>query len=337
MNTEDRIYQESLKVATLYYYHGMTTEAIAREMQFSRPKVSRLLSHARTSGMVEIRIVDVEKALSPLEREIRERYSLEAVHVVPAPELMGEVVWLERVARFTANYLNGILSAGAVLAIAWGTTISEVAANLIPHPVEGLKIVQLNGSGNTFTPDNRYAAGILQLFAENYQANVMLFPVPTFFDYRETKNAMWRERSVRRIIELQEQADILLYSIGSVNAGVPSHVYSTGYLDAEDLEELHNQNVVGDLATVFFREDGSWEDIPLNHRASGPPLLLYRKARRAICVVSGRNKVAGLRAALQARLMTELIVDEPTARLLCRDGGCRDGEGGAGDSPRPGG
>lgn len=215
MNTEDRIYQESLKVATLYYYHGMTTEAIAREMQFSRPKVSRLLSHARTSGMVEIRIVDVEKALSPLEREIRERYSLEAVHVVPAPELMGEVVWLERVARFTANYLNGILSAGAVLAIAWGTTISEVAANLIPHPVEGLKIVQLNGSGNTFTPDNRYAAGILQLFAENYQANVMLFPVPTFFDYRETKNAMWRERSVRRIIELQEQADILLYSIGS--------------------------------------------------------------------------------------------------------------------------
>lgn len=322
MNTEDRIYQEALSVATMYYYQGLTTEAIAREMNFSRPKVSRLLSHARSSGMVEIKIVNVQKALSPLERQIRDTFGLDAVHIVPAPELMGEVVWLERVARYTANYLNSVLSGGDILAIAWGTTISEIASNLIPHRVPELRVVQLNGSGNTFTPDNRYAANILHHFAQNYEANVMLFPVPTFFDYRETKAAMWQERSIRRIIDLQQEASVLLYSIGSVNAGVPSHVYSTGYLDPEDMEELEREQVIGDLATVFFREDGSWEDIPLNSRASGPPLSLYRKARRAICVVSGRNKVPGLRAALKARLMSELILDEPTARLLCRSGDC---------------
>ncbi|WP_026245166.1 sugar-binding transcriptional regulator [Alkalispirochaeta alkalica] len=322
MNTEDRIYQEALSVATMYYYQGLTTEAIAREMNFSRPKVSRLLSHARSSGMVEIKIVNVQKALSPLERQIRDTFGLDAVHIVPAPELMGEVVWLERVARYTANYLNSVLSGGDILAIAWGTTISEIASNLIPHRVPELRVVQLNGSGNTFTPDNRYAANILHHFAQNYEANVMLFPVPTFFDYRETKAAMWQERSIRRIIDLQQEASVLLYSIGSVNAGVPSHVYSTGYLDPEDMEELEREQVIGDLATVFFREDGSWDDIPLNSRASGPPLSLYRKARRAICVVSGRNKVPGLRAALKARLMSELILDEPTARLLCRSGDC---------------
>jgi DNA-binding transcriptional regulator LsrR (DeoR family) len=183
----------------------------------------------------------------------------------------------------------------------------------------------MNGSGNTFTPDNRYAANILQAFAANYQANVMLFPVPTFFDFPETKAAMWRERSVRRIIELQENADVLLYSIGAVNAGVPSHVYSKGYLEQEDMEELQREGVVGDLATVFFRTDGTWEDIPLNHRESGPPLTLYHSVKRAICVVSGKNKVPGLLAALRARLMTELIIDEPTARLLCQDGSCVDG------------
>lgn len=326
MTTEDRIYQEALNVATMYYYQGLTTEAIAREMSFSRPKVSRLLSHARSTGMVEIRILDIQKALSPLEKQIRERYGLKAVHIVPAPELMGEVVWLERVARFAANYLNGILQSGDTLAIAWGTTVSEIGSNLIPRRVPDLRIVQLNGSGNTFTPDNRYAAGILQHFARNYGANVMLFPVPTFFDYRETKDAMWRERSIRRIIELQQKASVLLYSIGAVDAGVPSHVYSQGYLDPGDLEELEQERVIGDLATVFFREDGTWEDIPLNLRASGPPLSLYREAERAICVVSGRNKVPGLRAALKARFMSELIVDEPTARLLCRAGGCGDTE-----------
>ena len=79
---------------------------------------------------------------------------------------------------------------------------------------------------------------------------------------------------------------------------------------------LEEEGVVGDLATVFFREDGSYEDIPINQRASGPPLSLYKKVPRGICVVSGRAKVPGLHAALQAGLMRELIVDEPTARTL---------------------
>lgn len=325
MNTEERIYQEALQVATMYYYQGLTTEAIAQEMNFSRPKVSRLLSHARATGMVEIKIVNVKTALSPFESVIKDKFGLDAVHIVPAPELMGEVVWLERVARYTANYLNAVLKAGQVLAIAWGTTISEVAANLIPKRVPDLRIVQLNGSGNTYTPDNRYAANILHHFAQNYQASVMLFPVPTFFDYRDTKEAMWRERSIRTIIDMQHRANVLLYSIGAVDAGVPSHVYSQGYLEAEDLAELQREGVIGDLATVFFRADGSYEDIPLNRRASGPPLSLYHEVERAICVVSGKAKVPGLLAALRARLMSELIVDEPTARLLCREIGCTNG------------
>ncbi|MDA3950032.1 MAG: sugar-binding transcriptional regulator [Spirochaeta sp.] len=321
MKTEDRIYQEALQVATMYYYQGLTTEVIAREMKFSRPKVSRLLSHARATGMVEIRIVNVQSMLSPLEARIRERFGLEAVHIVPTPELMGEVIWLERVARYTANYLNTILDNNLTVALAWGTTISEITANLVPKHLPELTVVQLNGSGNTFTPDNRYAANILQRFAQNYEASAVLFPVPTFFDYRETKDAMWRERSIRRIIDIQTDADVFLYSIGAVDAGVPSHVYSHGYLDPADIAELQREHVVGDLATVFFRADGSWEDIALNKRASGPPLSLYGAGKRSICVVSGRNKVPGLLAALQARLMTELIVDEPTARQLSREAG----------------
>jgi DNA-binding transcriptional regulator LsrR (DeoR family) len=327
MKTEDRIYQEALQVATMYYYQGLTTEVIAREMNFSRPKVSRLLSHARSTGMVEIRIVNVQSMLSPLEARIRERFGLEAVHIVPTPELMGEVIWLERVARYTANYLNTILDNNLTVALAWGTTISEITANLVPKHLPELTVVQLNGSGNTFTPDNRYAANILQRFAQNYEASAVLFPVPTFFDYRETKDAMWRERSIRRIIDIQTDADVFLYSIGAVDAGVPSHVYSHGYLDPEDIAELQREHVVGDLATVFFRADGSWEDVALNQRASGPPLSLYGAGKRSICVVSGRNKVPGLLAALQARLMTELIVDEPTARHLSRAAGIAESSG----------
>lgn len=316
MSNEERLYREALQVATMYYYQGLTTEVIAREMNFSRPKVSRLLSQARNSGMVEIRIVNVQKALSPLEEAIKRRFGLNSIHIVPVQELLGEVVWLERVARFTANYISSILEPGMTIAVAWGTTISEVTSNLVPRRIPELRIVQLNGSGNTFSPDNRYAASILQTIADNFQAQAVLFPVPAFFDFEETKNAMWRERSIRNIISLQESSEVLLYSIGAVDAGVPSHVYAKGFLEREDLDELVRNEVVGDLATVFFRGDGSYEDVPLNRRSSGPPLSLYKRVRHAICVVSGRAKVPGLYAALRAGYMNELIIDEPTARLL---------------------
>ena len=65
--------------------------------------------------------------------------------------------------------------------------------------------------------------------------------------------------------------DVVLFGIGAPFAEVPSHVYSGGYLDESDLREPPAlSSVVGDVATVFFREDGSTSDITLNERASGP-------------------------------------------------------------------
>jgi DNA-binding transcriptional regulator LsrR (DeoR family) len=93
-------------------------------------------------------------------------------------------------------------------------------------------------------------------------------------------------------------------------------VYAGGFLEASDLEELNRTGVVGDIATVFYRFDGTYDQIPLNARASGPDLSLFKRAKHALCVVSGLGKAVGLRAALRGGLMSELIVDEPTARAL---------------------
>jgi Putative sugar-binding domain len=51
-------------------------------------------------------------------------------------------------------------------------------------------------------------------------------------------------------------------------------------------------------------------------RASGPDLSLFKRTKHALCVISGLGKAPGLRAALRGGLMSELIVDEPTARAL---------------------
>ena len=44
-------------------------------------------------------------------------------------------------------------------------------------------------------------------------------PVPAFFDYPETKVALWRERSIQHILGIQRQADTLLFSTGATCVG----------------------------------------------------------------------------------------------------------------------
>ena len=181
-----------------------------------------------------------------------------------------------------------------------------------------MEIIQLNGSSSTQAVNNYYTSDTYSRFAENYGAKTYLFPVPAFFDFPATKQAMWKERSVQRMVRKMRQADLFVYSIGAPHGGLPSYVYVGGYLEPADFREMSRQNVVGDIATVFFREDGSYDDISLNARASGPDLSLFQRAKHALCVVSGLGKVNGLRAALRGELMRELIVDEPTAHALLR-------------------
>ena len=306
---------DALKVARMYYYQNMTSEAIAHELNVSRSTVSRLLTYAREQGLVNIQIVDPNEHPQQLEKKIVEQFKIKRAHVVPVPGIAWESEWLVRVVQYTANYLNSLFDSNMVMGIAWGTTISAVASHLQPKATHDSQIIQLNGAGNTQSMGIEYASEIMVRFAQNYQATANLFPVPTFFDYAATKAALWKERSIRRLLDLQKQADMLLYSIGAINAGVPSHVYSAGYLEHSDFQELKRLRLAGDIATVFFREDGSFDNIPINERTSGPALELFQR-KHGLCVVSGFGKVKGLSAALKGGLISELIIDEPTARNL---------------------
>ena len=318
----------SIRVARLYYYDHLTTARIADELRTSRSTVSRLLSRAHERGLVEIRIHDPAQHPQGIEARLRERFGLRVARVVSVPETADEHDWLERVATFAAGYLNTVVDADAVVGIAWGTTLRKVASKLSPKPLANVDVVALNGSGTAQDIDSTFSSDIVMRIAQNYGARPHAFPVPAFFDYAQTRTALWRERSVRRLLELQRRARILVFSVGAFSGQVPSHVHSGGFLEPADLRSLRRDRVVGDIATVFFRADGSYDDIALNARASGPDLSLLRRAKHSICVASGTGKAGGVRAALAGGFVNTLIVDEPTARLLL-----------AGDAParpRPG-
>ena len=312
---EGRKSLQALRAAQLYYMQDQTMEAIARELAVSRSSVSRLLSHARDSGIVEIQVHTPDNHVGELERRIRDRFRVQS-HIVPVPDSVTDVDRLERVTMNAARLFSGFIESNMVVGVAWGSTLSMMSKHLPARPTRHSTIVQMNGAGNTQTTGIEYSSEILQRFGQAYGARVQQFTVPAFFDDPATKAALWRERSIRRLLDLQARMDVAVFGVGSPFAEVPSRVYIGGYLGANDYRSLKEDRVVGDVATVFYRADGSSEDIALNARGSGPRLQTLQRVPRRVCVASGNQKVASLKGALAAGLVTDLVIDESLARKL---------------------
>ena len=305
----------AVRAAHLYYMQDLGMAAIGRELGMSRSSVSRLLAYARDVGLVDIRIQAPAGRTGEVADELAAIYGVRA-EVVPTTAQMSDIDRLERVGHAAARSVGALLESEMILGVAWGATISVMSRRLTPRQLWNLTVVQLNGAGNPTTTGIDYASEILQRFAAAYSARVEQLAVPAFFDDPATKLAMWRERSTRRVLDVAAHMDVAIFGLGSPDADVPSHVYTGGYLDPDDFASLRAESVVGDVATRFFRSDGSDCGIELNKRSSGPDLEAIRAVPRRICVVSGNSKLAATEGAFAAGLITDIVLDETLARQL---------------------
>lgn len=307
---------EALFAAQKYYIHGATMEAIARELGSSRSTVSRLLTYARETGLVEIRLMPTGSSEPRLATTLERTYGVQA-HIVPASSSLSTPERLDRTASNAARVLHAFLESDMVVDISWGTMLDAVSRCLVPKNVSNCQFVQLNGAGHPTTEGIHYSNNIMAAFSEAFHASIRQFPIPLFFDSAETCSSVFRESSIHRIVELQKNADIALFNVGTVDDGILNNPYLTGYdIDAHDTNELAEDGAVGEIATTYYRQDGSHEGIRFNTRTSGPDLGDLRRIKHRICATSGNHKVNALHAALLGGYITDLVVDEVTARIL---------------------
>jgi deoxyribonucleoside regulator len=304
-----------LRAAEMYYVEQKTMDTIAEVLGVSRATVSRMISEARTSGLVEITVHRDRRAAATLERLIAERYHVDVTVVAP-PENATDTDRVRHAAAQAGTVLRASLAPDLSIAVAWGATVATMARSLSPGVVPGLQIIQMSGAGNTFSSGAEYAAGTLGRFGAAFGARVHHFPVPAFFDKTSAREALWNERSVQRMLRLQEQANLAVFSVSALDARIPGHLYRAGYLHRDDLRDLLDRGVVGELGTVFLRADGSSDSIQLNGRSSGLPIETLKRIRRRLCVAVGATKAPIIRGALSAGAITDLVVDDAAAELL---------------------
>ena len=182
-------------------------------------------------------------------------------------------------------------------------------------PKEGFDAIPMWVADMNFPTVPTIPEAIIARAAKAIGGRIVNFPVPAFFDYADTKEALWRERSVQSVLNTIDSADVALFGVGSMSARLPSHVYSGGFLDPNEIAAAQNDGVVGDVCTVLIREDGS-TNMHLNERASGPSPATLKKIPRRLCVVSGASKALPLLGALRAGVATDLVLDDGAAHEL---------------------
>ena len=76
-------------------------------------------------GVVQINIVDPREVCEALGQELKERFGLRDVLVVPLATTEPEEL-AQELGKAAARYLEDIVEAGDIIGIAWGNTLHQV-------------------------------------------------------------------------------------------------------------------------------------------------------------------------------------------------------------------
>ncbi|MCM3042302.1 sugar-binding transcriptional regulator [Paenibacillus motobuensis] len=301
----------SIEAARLYYLSDYSQIDIAAKLGVSRPTVSRLLQYAKEQGYVRIDISDPLEDLNELGSRLKQKYDLETVLVCYSP--VNEYKEIQKyISKAAADYLHETVQDTDIIGVSWGRTMHVVALQLQQKQVRGVEVVQLKG-GISHSHVNTYAAETMNLFAAAYHTIARYLPLPVIFDSVALKEMVEKDRHIHRIIELGKQANIAVFTVGTVNDD--ALLFQLGYFSEEEKQLLQTKGI-GDICSRFFDAEGNLCSEEINNRTVGIDLSDLQNKEKSILVAGGQRKIDAIRGALIGKYANILVTDQFTAQAL---------------------
>ncbi|MBU1063564.1 sugar-binding transcriptional regulator [bacterium] len=305
----------TVEAARLYYEHNFSQQQIAQKLGISRPGVSRLLQQARDKGIVKIQIIDPSDRGTLLESQVREKFQLNRVVVVPNDNEDDKII-KARIGSAAAGILDDYVHSGMIFGISWGTTMLSVARHVSKKRLKDLIVVQLNG-GVSRADYNTHASDAARKIAEAFGAIPYLLPLPAIVDRPEVKDAIISDKNIAYTLRIAREASVAMFTIGSF--GYDSALVKSDYFDSAEVEELLKRGAVGDICSRIISHDGEICSEEANARTIGIDLDDIRTKEHSIAVAGGKGKLPAIKAALKAKLCNVLVTDEWVAGELLSD------------------
>jgi DNA-binding transcriptional regulator LsrR (DeoR family) len=274
-------------VAEMYYLEQKNQAEIAKAVGVTRSMISRMLTEARESGIVEVRIQRPLQSDPELENALKEQFDLKDVFVVVTNHRSGERL-TRALGSAGAQALKRYLAPQRILGLAWGTSISATVDALEATEPMSVKVVQLvgaMGARNLEYDGHDLVARITEkLGGEAYYLNA-----PYLCQSTEIAQSLLETKSVRETINIGKKTDVALLGIGTT-----SLEHSSFYLD------IHGQPACDDFCERLVsirRQD-----------------LLAIPIR--LGVAGGEGKANAILGALRSKYVNVLVIDNVTAKKV---------------------
>jgi deoxyribonucleoside regulator len=313
-----------MEIARAYYVENRSQAEIARSVGVTRSQISRYLKDVRERGIVQIRIVEPVARFTDAVDALKELFP-HIVDVVIAPSFNADPERTrDLVGRYAANYLHDIVGARQRLVIGCGRTLRAMANALLPRPVADVAVVQAMGNLGHEAHGIDYNE-ITRAAAQPFGGRPYFISSPAILGVGSgtARKLIRANKSIHDVLAMARAGDLYMVGLGSLAS---DQLYvRVGMIQQAEFDEVRGR-AVGDICGRFFDENGRECAASFTERTVGIELADLRKARLAVGVACGADKVAPLLGALRGRLINALVTDEGTARELLRAGGKRGGK-----------
>lgn len=303
------------KVASLYYEKNLTQAEIAKQLNISRPQVSRLLAEGRQTGVVKITIRHPSDKQATWKQDLLDRFNLKEVQLL-APGHLEPKQLTQRLGAIAARHLEEHLEDGLTLGVSWSRSVYQVGRALQVVRQKKVTVVQLTGTVGTINP-LLDGPDLTRSIAQTLGGQYKYLPAPLLVESPHTRKAIMQDRSVREHMALFEAMDVAVVGIGHL-ASDDVGLLAAGYISKPDLREIIRQGGVGDICGYHYDLHGNVLPLELHDRLIGINLEALRKTPYVIGVGGGIDKATAILGALRLGVVDCLVTDEIAARTVLK-------------------
>jgi len=311
MDNRNKI-QLMVEVARLYHQNGLNQAEIAKCLNITRQKVSRLLIAARDNGIVQILIYDPIPADSDLAEELKSVFNLKNVLLAHTNHLEASQL-RAGIGLVAAEYLKQHLKARQNIGIGWGRTLFETVNLIRSEGQKNLNVIPLIGGIGDISPFFQVNE-LARRLAEGVGGTFRHFYVPAFIEDNSILDKFVNSQEVVQIAELWEQLDVAIIGIGHLEFQHISSMFFADHIAPHTLSLLEAKGAVGDLCARFFDING--KQVISEMGVIGISLEKLIATSDVIAIAGGLEKTRAILGALRSGCVKTLITDTATARAV---------------------
>ena len=303
-----------VKVCDLYYNNDMKQEEIASKLSISRATISRILKNAKSEGIVKIEVINpLKNDYYKLEKQLEEKFDLK--EVIIAEDVTDASYERDALGKACAEFLQRVLKDGEIVGLSMGKTIKTIAQYVHQDKPRDISFVPLLGGMGQVGIElhcNQIVIDFFRAFGGEYH----LLHAPAMTADPNLMHSLKNDIHIKQVFDLLDKITTAVVGIGTAVPG--STMMETGYYKKEDIVEMKNSGIVGDICLQMYDIEGN-TDYSYNNDIFGINLESLKKVRRVVGISAGEEKVKAIKGALNGKIVNVLVTNSSTAKLLLKD------------------